>query len=199
MKNNIVAFFDYNCPFCYIGFSILEELKKQYDIQCVYKPFELYPYITPGGMTKEELMKGYDIDNIFKKLRIIGKRNNITFGNLDIKYNSHKALLLSQFAQDNNKFLGFSKILYDNYYKLDKDISDENFLMNIFSSLNLNYEQAIAEIENGNLEKKFNESLNLKDTLNIGLLPTYIINEDSILSGILTKRSFLKVLESYNK
>lgn len=191
----MTVFFDYNCPFCYITFNIIEELKKNFDITCVYKPCELYPYIEPGGILKEELMVGYDIDNVYKKLRILGSRNNIDFGNLDKKYNSHNSLLLAEYAQAYNKITDFCKVIFEEYYFKDKDISDDKILKEAFDKINLDFDKAMEEIRNGNLEKKLIENQKLKEQLNIEILPTYIINDDHHLSGILTKRAFLKTFE----
>lgn len=194
--NNITVFFDYNCPFCYISFNIIEELKNHFDINCIYKPCELYPFIESDGMLKDELMAGYDIDNIYKKLRILGSRNSIEFGLLDKKYNSHMSLLLAEYAQMHNKITDFSKLVFEEYYNKDKDISNEYLLKEIYNKINLNYDQAIKEIENGSLDKKLIENHELKEKLNIELLPTYIVNDYNVLSGILTKRTFLKTFES---
>lgn len=149
-------------------------------------------------MLKEELMDGYDIENIYKKLRILGSRNNIDFGNLDKKYNSHMSLLLAEYAQTHNKITDFCKIIFEEYYFNDKDISDEKMLKEAFEKINLDFDEAMEEIRNGNLEKKLIENQKLKEQLNIEIFPTYIINDDNYLSGILTKRTFLKTFESLN-
>lgn len=198
MENKIIAFFDYNCPFCYIGFSIIEELKYQYKIECIYKACELYPQIQPGGISKEDCLHGYDIDSIYNKLRKIGNKNSLEFGDLDRKYNSHKSLLLAEFAQNNNKITEFSRAIYEKYYNFDKDISDDILLREIYNNLNLDYDYAIEQINNGSLEKKLKDNMDLKAKLNIEVLPTYIINEENILNGILTKNKFLKIFKSYN-
>lgn len=198
MENKIIAFFDYNCPFCYIGFSIIEELKSRYKIECIYKACELYPQIGAGGILKEDCIQGYDVENAYNKLRKIGNKNNLQFGNLDRKYNSHKSLLLAEFAQSNNKIAEFSKAVYEKYYNLDKDISDDILLREIYNNLNLDYDYAIEQINNGSLEKKLKENIKLKEKLNVEILPTYIINEDYNLNGILTKNKFLKIFKSYD-
>lgn len=195
----MTVFFDYNCPFCYISFSIIEDLKDTYNLKCIYKPCELYPFIGFGGIKKEELMKGYDIDNIYKKLRILGNRNNIEFGNLEKKFNSHLALLLAEYAQNNNKITDFSKEVFREYYVEDKDISNSNLLKDIYYKIDLDYDKALFDINNGILDLKLNENQNLKEKLNIDLFPTYIINDTDKLSGILTKKTFLKAFESLPK
>lgn len=150
-------------------------------------------------MKKEDLMEGYDVENIYKKLRILGNRNSIEFGNLEKKYNSHHALLLAEYAQENNKITDFSKEIFQQYYSEDKDISSTYFLKDVCYRVDLDYDMAIYKINNGMLDFKLNENHILKDELNIDLFPTYIINGEDKLSGILTKRSFLKAFESLNK
>lgn len=143
-------------------------------------------------------MAGYDIENLYKKLRILGKRNNIEFGSLDKKYNSHMSLLLSEYAQQNNKIIDFSRELFMQYYIKDMDISNTDVLKNICYNVNLDYDKAIYEINNSILENKLIENHKLKENLNINIFPTYIINDNYILSGILTKKTFSKTFDSLN-
>ncbi|MEG2869045.1 MAG: DsbA family protein [Terrisporobacter sp.] len=194
----MVVFFDYNCPFCYISFKILEDLKSSFDFKCVYRPCELYPFIPPGGLFKEELMVGYDVENLYRKLRILGGRNGIEFGNLEKKYNSHMSLLLAEYAQQNNKIIDFSREIFMQYYINDVDISNLDILKNICYKVNLDYDKAIYEINNNTLENKLIENHVLEERLNVNIFPTYIINDECVLSGILTRRTFLKAFESLN-
>lgn len=195
--NNIIVFFDYNCPFCYISFKILEDLKNSFNFKCTYKPCELYPFIPQEGLFKEELMVGYDVQNLYKKLRILGNRNNIQFGNLDKKYNSHISLLLAEYAQQNNKITDFSRELFFQYYINDVDISNLDILKNICYEVNLDYDKAIYEINN-TLESQLIKNHKLQEELDVNIFPTYIINNDLRLSGIITKKSFLRVFEQLN-
>lgn len=144
-------------------------------------------------------MEGYDVDSIYKKLRILGNRSNIEFGNLEKKFNSHLALLLAEYAQENNKITDFSKEVFKQYYVDDKDISSSSLLKDICYKVDLDYDKALYDINTGMLDFKLNENQILKEELDIDLFPTYIINGDEKLSGILTKRTFLKAFESLNK
>lgn len=141
-------------------------------------------------------MAGSDIENIYKKLRILGSRNSIEFGNLNKRYNSHLSLLLAEYAQLHNRITDFTRLVFEEYYYRDKDISDENILRDIFNIIDLDFDLAMKEIKNGNLEKKLLENHKLKEEMNVNLFPTYIINDVNVLSGILTKRTFLKTFES---
>ena len=42
-KLKITAYSDYICPFCYIGYHRIEQLKKEYNIDVEWKPFEIHP------------------------------------------------------------------------------------------------------------------------------------------------------------
>lgn len=197
---NIMVFFDYNCPFCYITFKILDELKNSFDFKCVYKPCELYPDIPPQGLFKEELMEGCDDElHLDKKLRILGDRNGIKFASLDKKYNSHLALLLGEYAQENNKIDDFSREIFLQYYENDMDISNIEVLKNICDKIGLDFEKAMCEDNKIILENRLSESDKLMEKLNVNILPTYIIDDEFTLSGVLTKRMFLKMFESLDK
>lgn len=143
-------------------------------------------------------MVGYDVENLYRKLRILGGRNGIEFGNLEKKYNSHMSLLLAEYAQQNNKIIDFSREIFMQYYINDVDISNLDILKNICYKVNLDYDKAIYEINNNTLENKLIENHVLEERLNVNIFPTYIINDECVLSGILTRRTFLKAFESLN-
>jgi len=42
-KLKVIAYSDYICPFCYIGYHRIEQLKKEFNLVVEWKPFEIHP------------------------------------------------------------------------------------------------------------------------------------------------------------
>jgi len=48
-KLKVTVFSDYICPFCYIGFYRIEQLKENYDLEIEWRPFEIHPETPKEG------------------------------------------------------------------------------------------------------------------------------------------------------
>lgn len=59
--NKILVFSDYACPFCYVGKGIIDELKKEFEIEDEWMPFELHPEIPQEGKKVSELFPGTSV------------------------------------------------------------------------------------------------------------------------------------------
>ena len=55
-KLKVIAYSDYICPFCYIGYHRIEKLKKEYNLAVEWRPFEIHPETPKGGALIEELL-----------------------------------------------------------------------------------------------------------------------------------------------
>lgn len=193
-KLKITVFSDYICPFCYIGFYRVEQLKKNYDLDVEWRPFEIHPETPKEGtelaslpFPKEylEMMKA----NIKKLADDVG----ITFKLTDKLPNSRMALYLSEFARKMGKFDEFHKLVFDAYWKDGRDIGDQTLLLSLAESLGFKRNEILEYIDS---DEPFNElKKSLKELRKYGIngVPTFIIGE-SIVVGAQPYEVFEKVV-----
>lgn len=125
-KLKIVVFSDYICPFCYIGFYRVEQLKENFDIEVEWQPFEIHPETPKDGTELSNLPFPKEYLEMMKaNIKKLADDVGVTFNLSDKLPNSRMALYLSEFARKKGKFDEFHKLVFDGYWKEGKDIGDK--------------------------------------------------------------------------
>ena len=183
-KLKIIAYSDYICPFCYIGYHRIEQLKKEYNIDVEWKPFEIHPETPKEGALAEDLPfpKGY-LEMAFANVKRLADEDGLTLTFSEKLPNSRLALYISEFARKKGKFDEFHKLVLEAYWLEGKDIGDKSLLLELAESVGLNK----IEIETYmNTDEPFNtvqESLKELRRYRINGVPTFIIGEKLIVGA----------------
>ena len=195
-KLKIVVFSDYICPFCYIGFYRVEQLKENYDLEVEWRPFEIHPETPKEGTDLNSLNfpKEY-LDMMIANIKSLANEVGITLKLSDKLPNSRLALYLSEFARKNGKFEEFHRLVLDSYWKEGKDIGDQALLLDIAENVGLDRSKVLDYL---NSEEPKTELMNsLKDLRKYGIngVPTFIIG-DKIVVGAQPYDVFKRIIEN---
>jgi predicted DsbA family dithiol-disulfide isomerase len=193
-KIKMVVFSDYICPFCYIGFYRVEQLKENFDIEVEWRPFEIHPETPKTGSKLSNLPypKEY-LEKMKTNLEALAGDAGITLKFTDKLPNSRMALFFSEFARKKGRFDAFHKLVFDAYWREGKDIGDQELLLILAESLGFRRDDILEYIES---EESFNElKKSLKELRNYGIngVPTFLIGE-SIVIGAQPYDVFEKVI-----
>ena len=190
----IVVFSDYICPFCYIGFYRVEQLKENYDLEVEWRPFEIHPETPKEGTELNNLPFPKEYLEMMKaNIKRLADDVGVTFKLTDKLPNSRMALYLSEFARKKGKFDEFHKLIFDSYWKDGKDIGDQALLLDLAQSLGFKRNEILEYIDS---EEPFNElKKSLRELRKYGIngVPTFIIG-DSIVVGAQPYEVFEKVI-----
>ena len=202
-KLKVIAYSDYICPFCYIGYHRIEQLKKEYDLDVEWRPFEIHPETPKGGALIDELPfpKGY-LEMAFANVKRLADEDGLTLKFVDKLPNSRLALYISEFARKMGKFEEFHKLVLEAYWIEGKDIGDINLLLDLAELVGLNKN----EIENYlNTDKPFKVlQKTLKELRLYGIngVPTFNIEERLIVGAQpyeIFKTAIIKILDEKSK
>jgi len=183
-KLKVIAYSDYICPFCYIGYHRIEQLKKDYNIDVEWKPFEIHPETPKGGALTKDLPfpKGY-LEMAFANVKRLADEDGLTLKFSEKLPNSRLALYISEFARKKGKFDEFHKLVLEAYWLEGKDIGDKSLLLELAESVGLNK----IEIETYlNTDEPFNsieKSLIELRRYRINGVPTFIIGDKLIVGA----------------
>ena len=194
-KLKVTVFSDYICPFCYIGFYRVEQLKKNYDLEVEWRPFEIHPETPKEGTELNNLPypKEY-LDMMKANIKKLADDVGISLKLSDKLPNSRLALYLSEFARKNGKFEVFHRLVFDSYWKDGKDIGDQAFLLDLAETIGLNRDEVLNYISSEEPKSELTKSL--KDLRQYGIngVPTFIIG-DKVVVGAQPYDVFSKVIE----
>lgn len=183
MNISMRIFSDYIWPFCYIGKGLVDELKKEFDIQEEWLPFEIHPETPPEGILLTKRLPNIDWDELYGNLRQSGARYGITFGHVTLLSNSRKALEAGEYARDQGKYERFHNELFYAYFTQALDIGRSDIIMGIAEK---------AGLDTGELQKAFQakrylprlEKVNHEaQQYGITGAPTFIINNAYTIVG----------------
>ena len=194
-KLKVTVFSDYICPFCYIGFYRVEQLRKNYDLEVEWRPFEIHPETPKEGTDLNNLPypKEY-LDMMKANIKKLADDVGISLKLSDKLSNSRLALYLSEFARKNGKFDDFHKLVFDSYWKDGKDIGDQALLMGLAETVGLNRNDMLEYINSEEPKSELTKSLKELKQYGINGVPTFIIGDKTVV-GAQSYDVFKKVIE----
>ncbi|MFQ5994017.1 MAG: DsbA family protein [Acidiferrobacterales bacterium] len=125
------VFSDYICPFCYIGFARLEQLRDEFDLKVDWIALEIHPDNPPEGRPVAEL--GYPPERwqqMMAALYRMAEEEGLPIAQRSFTTNSHKALLLSEAAKEDGEtaFYRLHRRLFEAYLGEAQNIGDVDVL-----------------------------------------------------------------------
>ena len=195
-KLKVTVFSDYICPFCYIGFYRVKQLRKNYNLEVEWRPFEIHPETPKEGMDLNNLPYPKEYLDIMKaNIKKLADDVGISLKLSEKLPNSRLALYISEFARKNGKFDDFHKLVFDSYWKDGKDIGDQALLLSLAETVGLNRNEILEYITSE--EPKSELAKSLKDLKQYGIngVPTFIIG-GTIVVGAQPYNAFKKVIEN---
>ena len=183
-KLKVIAYSDYICPFCYIGYHRIEKLKKEYNLDVEWRPFEIHPETPKGGASVDELPcpKGY-LEMAFANVKRLAEEDGLTLNFSEKLPNSRLALYISEFARKKGKFEEFHKLVLEAYWLEGKDIGDKSLLLDLAESVGLNKNEIEIYLDTDEPFKVLQNTLKELRTYGINGVPTFFIEEELIIGA----------------
>lgn len=203
---NIEIWFDFACPFCYIGqkrlFTALDILKSKANI--TFKSYQLNP--NQDNVEKNyivELGRKYAVGTdgarkMVRRAEELGLKEglNISFDDV-IDINTFKAHCGMKYAQDNNKHLEYFDEVMEAYFVKGLNISKDDTLVAIAMKLGLNADEFREAINDEKYAKRVDKDLKDGQKLKIRTTPFLVINGRETLSGAHETLKLVNVLSKY--
>jgi len=200
---------DYNCPYCYLGITRLNnainKLKLE-DVKIDTHAFELDPNApkTCQNTTLERFSKKYNMtkEDAQKEIDKITKWG--TDDGLNMKYescrftNTRDAHRLAKLAiQSNNQEIisEFNNALFEAYFSENLELADKETLKDLATKAGLNKKDVIEVLDSN----KFDNEVELDErvALDTGIqgVPYFIFNNKYPIPGVLPESEFVNVLK----
>lgn len=125
---NVTVFYDYICPFCYLGTKRILELAKEFNLTIDWKGIEIHPEFTSEPKQRAKTIKSR---SFAKTVYSMAKEDNIKIKLPGFATNSRKALEASEFAKTKNKFIEFHQGIYESYFLDGLNIGDTEIVLGI--------------------------------------------------------------------
>ncbi len=209
-KMKIEIWSDIACPFCYIGKHQLEKVLKEFphsdEVEVIWKTFLLNPDIpSDSNMPLKEYfekVKGMEpdrIEKIFAYTQHQAQKTGLYFNyEKTIAANTSNAHRISHLAKTKSAELQSQaeELLFRAYFIEGKDVNSAKVLMEIGKKLGFESDEVKCVLT----EKQFNNSIaqDIQEAtiLDIQVVPYFIFNKHTIISGVQEETKILQALES---
>lgn len=167
----VTVYYDYICPYCYLGTKRILELSKEFDLSIEWKGIEIHPEFPPEGVKRAKTLKS---KSFAKTVYTMAKQDNIQIKLPGFATNSRLALEASEFAKTENKFLEFHLAIYEAYFLESLNIGDINIVLNAGVKAGIKKDQLEDCLEKRPMFNKIKaNNKEAKDNLVLGV-PTFI-------------------------
>lgn len=125
---NVTVYYDYICPFCYLGTKRILGLSKEFNLTIDWKGLEIHPEFPPQGKKRTKTLKS---KSFAETIREMAKEDNIEIKLPGYATNSRLSLEASEFAKIKGKFLEFHIGIYEAYFLEGRNIGDIEIVLDI--------------------------------------------------------------------
>lgn len=192
---NIKVFSDFTCPFCYIGFSIADKLRRgNKDVNFQYFPYELEPNMPIKGSDLRDSIPQEQIDMSFRRIERLGKEYGLVYNNKTKKFNTSRLHKAALYADTMGKFYEFSKEAFRYIFEFGKNVGDNLIINEIGLYVGLDIIEMNKKIDNGEFDAQMKEAKNLSEDYNIESVPTFIVDEEKHVTLLKDYEKFKKDL-----
>lgn len=191
----VTVFSDYICPYCYLGWLRLEQLRSDYDLRVNWCMTEIHADNPAEGRPPTEL--GYSTeqwDRMTTDLDVLAAEDGVRFGGLHCTTNSHRALLLAEAAKEEGSaaFYALHRRLFEVYLCEDRNLADERVLRELVDTLGLDPSLPDRAWQEPRYERRLQEYALAARDLKVDSTPTYYFDQHP-LRGLQTTEDLFTV------
>ena len=116
---SIIFYYDYICPFCYIGSNRIQKLSEELDLEITWKGIEIHPEYGTEGKIRKKTPRS---EHLEQTLSEIAEDDNTEVTLPGFVTNSRLCLEASEFAKTQNRFSDFHNEVYNFYFNKRENI-----------------------------------------------------------------------------
>ena len=170
----IIFYFDYICPFCYVGTKRMIQIKDEFELDIEWRGIEIHPEFSPEGKKRKKSPRSEHLAHTLKEITDVDK--------LDIKLpglitNSRLCLEASEFAKTKGRFYEFHSAAYDCFFNQKENIGKIETVIKIGNIAGLDSEELEHSLKERLMREKIDENKRDADEQMVMGVPTIYFNE----------------------
>lgn len=182
---NIKVFLDYACPFCYIGFSIADKLRKENpDIEFEYFPYELSTDASDEPVNITDNIDEKQLKESYRRIISLGYEYGLKFDNREKSFNTHRLLLAGMYSKKENRFYEFSKEAFKAIFEDGKNVALPEVVNEVGLAAGLNIVEMNNCIEGNSLDEEIERAKQLISVFEVDSVPTFIVDDKKKVTNL---------------
>lgn len=186
----IQAFFDYTCPYCYLGEAVLQRAANATGVEVVWRAYQLSHSGVPKLDPRSERMNASWENSVFPLAEKLGVEIRQP-SRLPLTDLAHEA---AAWARQQECFEPVHSKLFQAYFIEDKDLSELAVLKEIVWQSGLNPNELEKALTERRLAEEISEDLLIAQTYGITTVPTFVV-AGHLLRGIQEEAVLINAIE----
>lgn len=191
------VFYDYNCPWCYLGTANTDRLRRERDIAFRWTLFPLHPEVPVDGMDLAELFRGRteQLEASKGRLRDAAAATGLPLARRNRISNSRRAQELEKWAVVLGKGDDFRRQTFLAYFAEGKDIAQLPVLEEIAVAVGLPPDEVWDALAVGLFAAAVDGDWLRARQMGVTVVPFYLYGEESLV-GYRPYEDFLRLVDA---
>ena len=181
MNNKVDFFYDFSSPYTFIAHKRIKEIKKNTNIDFLYKPMLLGGLHKLAGITANAFI-GHKNDFMIQDCIMVSKKLGINFYFNDKFPINSLYLMRGTLVLEENLLEKYIDIFFESYWQLNLDLSDRKIFEKKLNEIGVDINKFFKDIENQAIKDKLKEMTNEAFTKKIFGAPSFI-HKDKVYWG----------------
>jgi predicted DsbA family dithiol-disulfide isomerase len=193
----IEVFYDYNCPWCYLGTANTDRLRRERGIAIRYTLFPLHPEVPVEGMELAELFRGRtgQLEESKGRLKEAAAATGLPLARRDRISNTRRAQELEKWAVAMGKGDDFRRQAFHAYFAEGKDIAQLPVLEEIVAAVGLPADDVWEVLTVGLFAAVVDEDWLRAREMGVTVVPFYLYGEEALV-GFRPYEDFIKLVDA---
>jgi predicted DsbA family dithiol-disulfide isomerase len=180
MAIKIEMFSDFICPFCYIGFETVRKLKPEFDLDIVWRGYQIHPDWPAEGMPAAEFRPEMSPDArraVWTRIQAMAEDVGLRMKAPELLTNSRRALEAAEFAATLGKGEAFDERVYRAYFTEGLNIGQPEVLTELAADVGIDGGELQSALESNRYAMRIKNNAMVAHNRNVDGVPTFFIGE----------------------
>ena len=175
MNNKVDFFYDFSSPYTFIAHKRIKEIKKNKNINFLYKPMLLGGLHKLAGITANAFI-GHKNEFMIQDCKMISKKLRINFHFNDKFPINSLYLMRGTLVLEDNILKEYIDTFFESYWQFNTDLSDRNIFEKKLNEIGINVDKFFQDIEKKEVKEKLKLFTNEAFSKKIFGAPTFLYN-----------------------
>lgn len=187
---NVTVYYDYICPFSYIGTKRILKLAEEMDLEIKWVGIEIHPNYPASGKPRKRTPR---LIHITQTLKDIAKADNTRIQLPGFITNSRLCLESAEFARSKDKFMQFHNNTYDAFFMKRENIGDIKVIRNIASRSGMDPDELEQSLRKREMKSKIDSNIKQAEENMVLGVPTIYFNNFRV-HGVQTPEDYRNLI-----
>ena len=189
----ITVFYDYICPFSFIGSRRIQQIGAEYGIEVEWKGYQIHPEYPTQGKKRRQTFRAI---RTAESLQSVMEEEEIKFKLPGFVTNSRLCLEAAEFSKTKGKFIEFHNLCYESYFLERKNIGDQDIVLAIGDKVGIDSDELEFNLKSGEMAGILESYRVEAEKIEVLGVPTVIFN-DFRVHGVQSVETYRSIIAKF--